>query len=1069
MTPTHCATMPPVTIPKEPTTPQSATSPKQDLATDAKCEEQTVFPWLLSANKKVSLSYQPTERDIYSESKKLCSSVNPSSTSDLEKSKEISKTALNGKKFPLTDDDSLLYEAYVDEEMSSELDSSMEGRLLIDESMSDEEEVGNNEVKENMAKDKVHSIPPTNKLSLSPILHKDLNTSTLKDTNSASETEQKLCCQKLLKNLDEPENDSLSNRGNEKACIAMGTDEKEKVNKSDLENTESQIGTENLSAIDTVQDTPSTNSKISDPPPKFFLNGDDDDEESELKADNLKTNTQSSYLDNKNSKKLFDQNDGAIFKEAINTPCNNILSLKMAPNNNDAKDKTSEQVSKPKSLPEIIKSSATVSCSSSVKSQKFLNESDKKKSGLKKDELKPNAQLSKDAVNNLCNSYLSPKMAPNKNDSKDKTTEPSSKIKYPTEISKNTDTISSGTQVQPSSSESKKSSSEELSIKLPCQKVSFIFLNDHFICLSCSKRFTNESVFMKHAWYHFHRRTSNKLLCTHCSSNKDISQCPTVKMVSTTLHNACNKVASLPLDLSLASLPKNKKETINLTVSAENPLIKNLNTLPRLMSTRCKTLENANLALLNHSENLEYITVFISSQQFMCMKCYERIVPSKLAQHIYRHLHELPNLYKHCSCISAKECCIMEKITPVIPSLELRKSGFFIWDISWKQTIQRDLKFKILLIRHNSNGGLSRNFFFTSREGLQVVKSSMFLIPNQTKRNSLSAENNANIKDMAVEVIGYNQEKDNNVIILDNYPDVKETLHLANMKQKYKKMTFVIRCGHYMCSSCIKIYFSFNMLMAHIMWHFHSHKKLCSKSHYDGHLSRVKECPILSNITRCVPKLDKEVKMVNVYWKKNVEEKTSFVVQIVNLKKNTVIDLTETSDDEDGTKLKQSLKEKTASNIDKNSLNALLEYTSCLESDRIQKMECKKLERKPSDETKIQLKSDQEKVPEFNSRDNSLETSFNLASQFSENSKAEDVKNSSQSDGGFYICGFSTCKFSCIESDQFQEHLKKFHSHEKMFPCIHCGHQSYNQDLLMKHMDTHYVLHALPALSLFCV
>ncbi|GAB1608034.1 hypothetical protein Ahia01_001087500 [Argonauta hians] len=62
---------------------------------------------------------------------------------------------------------------------------------------------------------------------------------------------------------------------------------------------------------------------------------------------------------------------------------------------------------------------------------------------------------------------------------------------------------------------------------------------------------------------------------------------------------------------------------------------------------------------------------------------------------------------------------------------------------------------------------------------------------------------------------------------------------------------------------------------------------------------------------------------------------------------------------------------------------------------------------------------------------------------------------SSHKKGGFYVCGFQYCTYSCMNCLQFRLHLQQCHNFETVFPCYHCGQLNYSKDDLIKHMYNH--------------
>ncbi|XP_033747545.1 LOW QUALITY PROTEIN: uncharacterized protein LOC117332661 [Pecten maximus] len=57
--------------------------------------------------------------------------------------------------------------------------------------------------------------------------------------------------------------------------------------------------------------------------------------------------------------------------------------------------------------------------------------------------------------------------------------------------------------------------------------------------------------------------------------------------------------------------------------------------------------------------------------------------------------------------------------------------------------------------------------------------------------------------------------------------------------------------------------------------------------------------------------------------------------------------------------------------------------------------------------------------------------------------------------GSFYVCGFTDCRFSCITSGEYREHLMCWHSDAEEYKCSHCGHRSLTEDCHLRHMLTH--------------
>ncbi|XP_060079692.1 uncharacterized protein LOC132559097 [Ylistrum balloti] len=57
--------------------------------------------------------------------------------------------------------------------------------------------------------------------------------------------------------------------------------------------------------------------------------------------------------------------------------------------------------------------------------------------------------------------------------------------------------------------------------------------------------------------------------------------------------------------------------------------------------------------------------------------------------------------------------------------------------------------------------------------------------------------------------------------------------------------------------------------------------------------------------------------------------------------------------------------------------------------------------------------------------------------------------------GSFYVCGFSNCRFACITSGEYREHLMCWHSDAEEYKCAHCGHRSLTEDCHLRHMLTH--------------
>lgn len=983
------STMHQVTILKEPTTAQSATAGEQDLASAVKCKSTAVPPKLLSTDENVLPSQVPTQERFSIESKNISNkptestgilftsyNIIPNNTSGRGGLKEISDTKLNSQKFLIADEELLLYEKNIDEEMSSDLDSSLEGKLLIDESMSDEEVYDDDANDEEMELRKCEAllIPQLHKPASSSMpdkeMNKDLNTEGLKSSNIVSETQPKHCSQEFQKVLIMTEKNALNRESPLREINAY------------------QIGSQNLATEEgfaTVQDIPLMNSKMNYQTEKIFLDK-DNKRWSGFEKEKINVNALSSKFSSQSSEKFFNQSDSVVSKEAI------------------------------KSLSGIFNGAFDTP----------------------------------------------PTLAPNKDDPINQTTKKENEPEYFDQIILKDDTTEScGTPVQPSASpDSTTYTGEELSLKaVVSRKVSFLIIKGYFVCFSCFKHVTNESIFKRHVWQHFHNCISKKRLCIHCSSVKDSSQCPAVKKVFTMLHNSCSKeVSSLRLNLLLDTPSKNEKTTTNQAISAKNPMNDNPGLLPNQPKSQTfKWTETSK----DNSQNFEYLTVFISCQQSMCAKCNKRIVSSNLAPHIYHHIHALANLPRHGICSNEIECDILKKIMPMIQSTETKKVGLLILDIAWKWNFQRDLTFRILLIHHNlgnSSSGNNNANRFTSSKDYQVLKSSNFVVPNQNKVCDEARKSNVKNEDVDIEVIECKQVSEEKVIVLGGEPGAKVSPSSTKTLEGCKKMTFVIKSGNYICTSCTKVYVTLELLKAHIMWHFHSHEKLCSISHYDGQLLSEKECPILSNIMSCMPKLHREMKIVIVYWKKNTEEKTVFKVQIIYPKKNPVIDLTnENSDDEDATKTKHSsndnLKETVVINIDDNSSDSqtseIKVATSYQESSENQ--ENGWVEKKPKllIEKETDLKCSQKEIQE-----SSLGDTKERAPQLFRNIK--DCKNSSlTSEGGFYVCGSPGCKFSCIDSNQFQNHLESLHSSETTYPCIHCGHISNGPNLLMTHMDTH--------------
>ncbi|XP_069136052.1 uncharacterized protein [Argopecten irradians] len=86
-------------------------------------------------------------------------------------------------------------------------------------------------------------------------------------------------------------------------------------------------------------------------------------------------------------------------------------------------------------------------------------------------------------------------------------------------------------------------------------------------------------------------------------------------------------------------------------------------------------------------------------------------------------------------------------------------------------------------------------------------------------------------------------------------------------------------------------------------------------------------------------------------------------------------------------------------------------------------------------------------------------TQFNKENTSSENpTKATAVQNITSkfpSNGSFYVCGFTDCRFACITSGEYREHLMCWHSDADEYKCAHCGHGSLTEDCHLRHMLTH--------------
>ncbi|OWF44896.1 uncharacterized protein LOC110457710 [Mizuhopecten yessoensis] len=68
---------------------------------------------------------------------------------------------------------------------------------------------------------------------------------------------------------------------------------------------------------------------------------------------------------------------------------------------------------------------------------------------------------------------------------------------------------------------------------------------------------------------------------------------------------------------------------------------------------------------------------------------------------------------------------------------------------------------------------------------------------------------------------------------------------------------------------------------------------------------------------------------------------------------------------------------------------------------------------------------------------------------------AEPITPKFSCNGSFYVCGFTDCRFACITSGEYREHLMCWHSDAEEYKCAHCGHRSLTEDCHLRHMLTH--------------
>ncbi|KAL5015970.1 hypothetical protein ScPMuIL_005559 [Solemya velum] len=57
--------------------------------------------------------------------------------------------------------------------------------------------------------------------------------------------------------------------------------------------------------------------------------------------------------------------------------------------------------------------------------------------------------------------------------------------------------------------------------------------------------------------------------------------------------------------------------------------------------------------------------------------------------------------------------------------------------------------------------------------------------------------------------------------------------------------------------------------------------------------------------------------------------------------------------------------------------------------------------------------------------------------------------------GSFYVCGFSDCVFTCLTSNDFRTHLQTIHKNASDYICAHCNHQSFTEDCYVRHLFNH--------------
>ncbi|XP_052832689.1 uncharacterized protein LOC106882551 [Octopus bimaculoides] len=100
--------------------------------------------------------------------------------------------------------------------------------------------------------------------------------------------------------------------------------------------------------------------------------------------------------------------------------------------------------------------------------------------------------------------------------------------------------------------------------------------------------------------------------------------------------------------------------------------------------------------------------------------------------------------------------------------------------------------------------------------------------------------------------------------------------------RKSKGVITIILCQNiYECLNCKEEMYSHDLLISHLLWHFHSHDHLCT---YPNCLTK-RSCPVLNNVLPCIPVLDSSFNVqipFFISWEVLPSGKTHFSVHFMN-------------------------------------------------------------------------------------------------------------------------------------------------------------------------------------------